>query len=47
MASGKSTGILANMKSPLFSLGISMVFSIISILEKFNVTIIVSLIIIS
>ena len=37
MASGKSTGILANMKSPLFNLGIYMVFPIISILEKFNV----------
>ena len=37
MASGNSTGILANMNSPLFILGISMVFPIISILEKFNV----------
>ena len=39
MSSGKSTGILANIKSPLFILGISnhMVFLIISILEKFNV----------
>ena len=37
MASGKSTGILANMKSPLFIFGISMVFPIISILEKFNI----------
>ena len=37
MTSGKSTSILANMKSPLFILGIYMVFSIISILEKFNV----------
>ena len=37
MASGKSTGILANMKSPLFILGIYMVFPIISILEKCNV----------
>ena len=35
--SGKYTGILANMKSPLFILGISMVFPIILILEKFNV----------
>ena len=37
MASGKSTGILANMKSPLFIVGISMVFPIISMLEKCNV----------
>ena len=37
MASGKSTDILANMKLPLFIIGISMVFPIISILEKFNV----------
>ena len=34
MDSGKSTGILANMKSTLFILGISMVFPIISIFEK-------------
>ena len=37
MATGKSTGILANIKSPLFIVGISMEFPIISILEKFNV----------
>ena len=37
MVSDKSTGILANMKSPLFILGISIVLPIISILEKFNV----------
>ena len=39
MDSGKFTGILANIKSPLFILGISnhMVFLIISILETFYV----------
>ena len=50
MALGKSNDILANMTSPLFILGIYMVFPIFYIFEKFNVmlqskTIIVSLMI--